>query len=473
MQAVAAAAPARGSMDRGRRLARRRRRRRRLGGPRRRRRRRALAAAAARAAAAPAQAPWTAAAAAAAGGGGGGAFDGYGSGRSTQMDSSRGASSRGAASRLGVTSRGGRRRRRPRRWRWRRPGRRRPALTRAATACTPYEDKGDDDHELLRITASLAASCRPWPLLLALPLAAAAADQRSFADARGRGRRARRALKANDERALVELVRRQVQAPALDRVARRRRRHGVPRRRPGSPRSARSRRAARTGACCWSARRPGRSRFRWSAKAAPGASPPSAASTRSSTGASAATSATPSTCCSTYVDAQREYASRDRDGDGVLQYAAQARQQPGQVRRPVLAGRRAEERGAEPVRPADRGERRPPRRAYQGRRLPRLSLPHPHPPGPAAAGGAYSYVINGRMVAGFAMVAYPAVYGESGVMTFIVNQNGPSSRRTSGKGTAAAAAEDALRSTPGPAGRGDQSDRSPFSFALVAFKEHK
>jgi hypothetical protein len=42
----------------------------------------------------------------------------------------------------------------------------------------------------------------------------------------------------------------------------------------------------------------------------------------------------------------------------------------------------------------------------------------------SAAGGAYSYVINGRMIAGFAMVAYPDVYGESGVMTFIVNHNG-------------------------------------------------
>ncbi len=41
-----------------------------------------------------------------------------------------------------------------------------------------------------------------------------------------------------------------------------------------------------------------------------------------------------------------------------------------------------------------------------------------------APGGAYSYIINGNMVAGFALVAYPAQYGSSGVMTFIVNQNG-------------------------------------------------
>jgi len=44
--------------------------------------------------------------------------------------------------------------------------------------------------------------------------------------------------------------------------------------------------------------------------------------------------------------------------------------------------------------------------------------------GPSAPGGAYSYLINGRMIGGFALVAYPAVYGSSGVMTFIVNQQG-------------------------------------------------
>jgi hypothetical protein len=44
--------------------------------------------------------------------------------------------------------------------------------------------------------------------------------------------------------------------------------------------------------------------------------------------------------------------------------------------------------------------------------------------GMSAPGGAYQYVINGHMVAGFALVAWPAEYGVSGVMTFIVNQNG-------------------------------------------------
>ena len=55
-----------------------------------------------------------------------------------------------------------------------------------------------------------------------------------------------------------------------------------------------------------------------------------------------------------YVDAQRAYATRDRDGDDVLQYAQKARQHAGQAGRPVLAQRRFERRRGEPVRPAGR-----------------------------------------------------------------------------------------------------------------------
>jgi hypothetical protein len=45
-------------------------------------------------------------------------------------------------------------------------------------------------------------------------------------------------------------------------------------------------------------------------------------------------------------------------------------------------------------------------------------------PGENAPGGAYQYVINGHMVAGFALVTWPAEYSVSGVMIFVVNQNG-------------------------------------------------
>jgi hypothetical protein len=44
--------------------------------------------------------------------------------------------------------------------------------------------------------------------------------------------------------------------------------------------------------------------------------------------------------------------------------------------------------------------------------------------GPNAAGGKYDYIINGNMIAGFALVAWPAKYRETGIMTFIINQQG-------------------------------------------------
>ena len=55
--------------------------------------------------------------------------------------------------------------------------------------------------------------------------------------------------------------------------------------------------------------------------------------------------------------------------------------------------------------------------------------------GESAPGGRYSYLINGRMIAGFALVAYPATYGSSGVMTFIVNQQGKVYQKNLGLGT--------------------------------------
>jgi hypothetical protein len=55
--------------------------------------------------------------------------------------------------------------------------------------------------------------------------------------------------------------------------------------------------------------------------------------------------------------------------------------------------------------------------------------------GPSAAGGARSYVVNGHMTGGFALIAYPATYGDSGVMTFIVNDHGIVFERNLGSGT--------------------------------------
>jgi len=136
-----------------------------------------------------------------------------------------------------------------------------------------------------------------------------------------------------------------------------------------------------------------------------------------------------------YVAAQQEYASVDRDGDGVLQYAQRLASTPGQfdgLYWPAEASRGGE---ASPFGPliaessAYLGERKSgdPYRGYRFRILTRQ--------GKNAPGGAYSYVINGRMVAGFAMVAYPAVYGETGVMTFMVNSAGKIYEKNLGKAT--------------------------------------
>jgi hypothetical protein len=60
--------------------------------------------------------------------------------------------------------------------------------------------------------------------------------------------------------------------------------------------------------------------------------------------------------------------------------------------------------------------------------------------GPHAPGGKYSYVINGNMIAGYALVAYPDKWGNSGVMTFIVNQQGRVYQKNLGSDTAKLAA---------------------------------
>ena len=135
-----------------------------------------------------------------------------------------------------------------------------------------------------------------------------------------------------------------------------------------------------------------------------------------------------------YLDAQKDYASVDRDGDGVLQYAQRLISTPGK------------HDGLYWPAEADNGEASPfgplvaesaayltghqPSDPYRGYRFRILTRQ-----GKGAPGGAYSYVINGRMIAGFAMVAYPAQYGESGVMTFVVSHNGKVYQKDLGKGS--------------------------------------
>jgi hypothetical protein len=64
--------------------------------------------------------------------------------------------------------------------------------------------------------------------------------------------------------------------------------------------------------------------------------------------------------------------------------------------------------------------------------------------GPDAKGGAKPYVVNGKMTGGFGYVAYPAKYGDTGITTFIINQNRVVFEKDLGKGTA-----DAAKTMPG------------------------
>jgi hypothetical protein len=137
-----------------------------------------------------------------------------------------------------------------------------------------------------------------------------------------------------------------------------------------------------------------------------------------------------------YLDAQSQFASRDRNGDGVREYARKIRSTPG--KQDGLYWPADETKGEElsPFGPllADQDVKRgDPYYGYHFRILTRQ--------GQNAPGGAYSYVINGRMIAGFAMVAYPHAYGDSGVMTFIVSHNGKVYERDLGEKTATIAAQ--------------------------------
>jgi Protein of unknown function (DUF2950) len=143
--------------------------------------------------------------------------------------------------------------------------------------------------------------------------------------------------------------------------------------------------------------------------------------------------------CLAYVDAQREYILilKDQDEDKLLEYAQK------------LVSRRGRKNGL--YWEAKEGEKQSPlgplfaraaREGYIGRRL--LGRRNPYhgyhykilkSQGKNARGGEYDYVVEDKMIGGFALVAYPDEYGNSGVMTFIVNQDGVVYEKDLGKET--------------------------------------
>jgi hypothetical protein len=133
--------------------------------------------------------------------------------------------------------------------------------------------------------------------------------------------------------------------------------------------------------------------------------------------------------CRTYVKAQREYVIKDWDGDGILAYAQKLRSDPG--KRNGLFWRSAHGQEMSPL-----GELVA-RAWHEGYKKNRVVFKEDEPSpfhgyyfriltgqGKNVPGGSYNYIINGNMVGGFAMVVFPANWGKSGVMTFVVNQQG-------------------------------------------------
>jgi len=139
-----------------------------------------------------------------------------------------------------------------------------------------------------------------------------------------------------------------------------------------------------------------------------------------------------------YEEAQFDYALSDRDGDGVSEYAQKLQSasgkfdglfwetedmQPQSPLGPLIAEARAE---GYKVKGAT--EKPSPYHGYYYRILTRQ--------GGNVPGGKYDYIINGNMIAGFALVAFPAQYGSSGIMTFVVNHQGKIFQKDLGPKTA-------------------------------------
>lgn len=131
-----------------------------------------------------------------------------------------------------------------------------------------------------------------------------------------------------------------------------------------------------------------------------------------------------------YYDAQRDYATEDRDGDKVLQYAQRLISSPGKhdgLYWPMT--------GNEPESPLGPNfASSAPGDGYHGYHFRILTAQ-----GPSAPGGAYNYMAGNRMTNGFALVAWPVRYGDTGVMTFMISHDGQIFERDLGEHGAAQA----------------------------------
>jgi hypothetical protein len=142
------------------------------------------------------------------------------------------------------------------------------------------------------------------------------------------------------------------------------------------------------------------------------------------------------------VDAQREYAAADSDGNGFNDYARRFVSSKGKkdgLYWPVKPGERPSPLGPLVAEAAaegyGKGKQSGEPRAYHGYRYHLLTAQ-----GRDAPGGAYNYLVKDKLIGGFAVVAYPARYGVSGVMTFMVNHDGVVYQKDLGPDTASSAA---------------------------------
>lgn len=126
--------------------------------------------------------------------------------------------------------------------------------------------------------------------------------------------------------------------------------------------------------------------------------------------------------CLTAFNAQRQYASRDHDGDGLLEYAQKFRSTIGRRDGLFWPPRRGvpdsplDEMAAAAAAEGYLGVTGEPFHGYRYRLLTAQ--------GPDAPGGAYDYMVRDNLIGGFAVLAFPAQYGESGIMTFLVGHHG-------------------------------------------------
>jgi hypothetical protein len=143
------------------------------------------------------------------------------------------------------------------------------------------------------------------------------------------------------------------------------------------------------------------------------------------------------------VDAQREYAAMDADGNGLHDYALRFRSTPGKK-----DGLYWEAKAGEPASPFGPFIARAVKEGYGGN--PKSDKPQAYHgyyfriltgQGKDAPGGAYDYVLNGKLFGGFAVVAWPSSYRNSGVKTFLVNHEGVVWEKDLGPATAAEAAK--------------------------------